>query len=82
VQEVSPLPSSGAVFTDPRDPARTLRLSWHKDWAVFVLSLWRNDSCLGSFQLPAGAAAEFVYEFTKALAGSQQLRDEGVAESA
>jgi hypothetical protein len=48
----SPLPSTGEVFLDARGPDRVLRVSWHTEAAVVVLSLWRDATCAGSFRLP------------------------------
>lgn len=68
MEHVTPLPAHGSVFFDHRDHGRSLRLSYHRDQAVFVISLWRYDVCLGTFQLPAEDAAEFVHEFVGPLA--------------
>ena len=57
MEQVTPLPSHGTVFFDERDQGRSLRLSYHQDSAVFVISLWRIDLCLGTFRLPAEDAA-------------------------
>jgi hypothetical protein len=48
----SPLPSTGEVFLDQRGDGRTLRVSWHPDADLVVLSLWRDGVCAGSFRLP------------------------------
>jgi hypothetical protein len=46
------LPVSGEVFLDDRGAQRTLRLSWHHDDGLVVLSLWRGGLCTGTFRLP------------------------------
>jgi hypothetical protein len=38
------------LFTDER--GHGLRVSWHPERAVMVLSMWRDDVCVGTFQLP------------------------------
>ena len=51
---VSALPVHGEVFVDARGGDRTLRVSWHRPHTpdgVVVLSLWRDDTCVGSFRL-------------------------------
>ena len=48
----SPLPSSGEVFLDERGAERALRVSWHGEAGVVVLSLWRGSLCAGTFRLP------------------------------
>lgn len=46
-----PLPSAGAAYLDARGDGRALRVSWHAEADVVVLSLWRDNVCTGSFQL-------------------------------
>ena len=46
-----PLPRTGGVFLDPRGEDRALRVSWHADSDVVVLSLWRDNVCVGTFRL-------------------------------
>jgi hypothetical protein len=41
----------GEVFLDARGDARALRVSWHRDVGVVVLSLWRGQVCVGTFRL-------------------------------
>ena len=48
---VVPLPSSGDVFVDAGNPEKALRVSWHHDAALVVLSLWRADTCIGTLRL-------------------------------
>ena len=69
MDRVSPLPSNGAVFFDPRDPTRSLRVSYHAEQAVFVLSQWRGSDCLATFQLSADEVPQLVYALTRSLAG-------------
>jgi hypothetical protein len=45
------LPTAGEVFVDDRGDARTLRVSWHTEAGVVVLSLWRGGTCAGTFRL-------------------------------
>lgn len=45
------LPADGDVFLDARDQGRAMRLSWHGDAGVVVLSLWRGATCVATFQL-------------------------------
>src|SRR4051794_5492231 len=48
--EVTALPARGDVFLDDRGTSRALRLSWHHDGDVVVLSLWRGSVCAGTFR--------------------------------
>lgn len=45
------LPATGEVFLDARGDRRTLRVSWHREAGVVVLSLWREGVCAGTFRL-------------------------------
>jgi hypothetical protein len=45
------LPVRGEVFHDVRDEGRALRLSWHHEGEVVVLSIWREHRCVATFQL-------------------------------
>ena len=49
-----PLPRTGSVFLDSRGSDRALRVSWHHEAGVVVLSLWRDNVCAGSFRLSVG----------------------------
>ncbi|HKT02171.1 MAG TPA: hypothetical protein VJT31_21805 [Rugosimonospora sp.] len=49
--EIRPLPSPGDVFTDIRGGDRTMRVSYHADREVVVVSLWAGGLCRGSFRL-------------------------------
>ncbi|HSR23489.1 MAG TPA: hypothetical protein VLW53_08060 [Candidatus Eisenbacteria bacterium] len=43
------------MLADAERAGRALRVSWHHDRGVVVLSLWQAESCIGSFRLePAG----------------------------
>ncbi|WP_210439413.1 hypothetical protein [Nocardioides xinjiangensis] len=47
------LPRTGAVFLDPRGQDRSLRVTWHQESQLVVLSLWRDNVCAGTFRLSA-----------------------------
>lgn len=51
MHRASPLPTSGAAFLDTRGGSRALRVSWHTEADVVVLSLWRAGICAGTFRL-------------------------------
>ncbi len=46
-----PLPSTGSIFLDARGVERALRVTWHSEHAMVVLSLWRENVCTGTFRL-------------------------------
>jgi hypothetical protein len=49
--EVLPLPNRGEVFLDPRGQGRSLRVSWHREENMLVLSLWQLGQCRATFRL-------------------------------
>jgi hypothetical protein len=48
---VSPLPDGVEYFLDTRGDARALRVSWHHEAGLVVLSMWRGHECVASFRL-------------------------------
>jgi hypothetical protein len=46
-----PLPPVGSIFVDARGEDRALRVSWHSEADLVVLSLWRDNVCVASFRL-------------------------------
>jgi hypothetical protein len=65
--DVAPLPVSGTVVTDWRGAGRLLRISWHGELEVFVVSVWRDDHCVGTIQLRPQDVDEVVRAFTGGL---------------
>jgi hypothetical protein len=57
---VTPLPATGEVFLDSRGSGRALRVSWHSEADVVVLSLWHGHTCSGSFRLPIEQVPDLV----------------------
>jgi hypothetical protein len=55
-----PLPATGEVFLDARGDDRALRVSWHYDSDLVVLSLWRENVCTGSFRLTLDEVPELI----------------------
>ena len=56
----SPAPRAGEVFLDARGSGRTLRVSWHEEAGLVVLSLWRSGVCTGTFRLPVDEVPDLV----------------------
>jgi hypothetical protein len=48
-----PVPAAGSIFLDARGGGRALRVTWHPESDLVVLSLWRDNVCAGSFRLAA-----------------------------
>ncbi|MGI8901104.1 MAG: hypothetical protein ACR2HA_09270 [Nocardioides sp.] len=57
---LTPLPSSGEVFLDQRDGERALRVSWHPEADLVVLSLWLGGTCSGTFRLPVEHVPDLI----------------------
>jgi hypothetical protein len=55
-----PLPASGEIFLDARGDDRALRVSWHYDTDLVVLSLWRENVCIGSFRLSVDEVPDLI----------------------
>src|SRR4051794_15180914 len=45
---VQAFPSHGDVFFDVRDDGRNLRVNWHPEQGLVVLSTWRHGSCVAT----------------------------------
>lgn len=73
MEPVSPLPTQGSVFFDPRDEGRFLRVSFHDDLQVYVLSLWRDDTCLATFRLAVEEAPRLVHALVASLIGGEAV---------
>jgi hypothetical protein len=54
------LPRTGAVFLDPRGEDRSLRVTWHQEQLLVVLSLWRDNVCSGSFRLAVDEVPDLI----------------------
>ena len=66
------IPRTGAVFLDPRGDDRSLRVSWHQEAQLVVLSLWRDNVCAGTFRLAADEVPDLI---TMLRAGLDQAYD-------
>ena len=55
-----PLPETGPVFLDARGGDRALRVSWHPEAGLVVLSLWRGNVCSGSFRLAVDEVPDLI----------------------
>ena len=57
---VRPLPRTGSIFFDARGDERALRVSWHEEADLVVVSLWRANVCSGSFRLAGDDVPDLV----------------------
>ncbi len=74
MSEVVALPRRGEVFIDARGENRALRVSWHHEQGIVVLSLWRGALCSGSFRLPASQVQLLITALVEGL--SQRYLDD------
>ena len=51
--EVRPIPTLGGVVRDVRGAGRALRVSWHREDGLVVLSLWDGPRCTGTVRVAA-----------------------------
>jgi hypothetical protein len=52
------VPPTSISVVDRR--GRRLRATWHAEAECFVVSLWRDERCVGTVQLDAASAAEMA----------------------
>jgi hypothetical protein len=64
---VRPLPRTGSVFFDARGDDRALRVSWHDEADMVVVSLWRDNVCAATFRLAADDVPDLVDTLVDAL---------------
>jgi hypothetical protein len=55
-----PLPAVGSIFLDARGDERALRVSWHPEADLVVLSLWRDNVCAASFRLAVDEVPDLI----------------------
>jgi hypothetical protein len=44
-------PASGELIPDQRGGGRWMRVTWHPEADMVVLSLWRESGCIGTLRL-------------------------------
>jgi hypothetical protein len=73
VLPVTPLPAAGEVFLDTRGSGRALRVSWHAEADVTVLSLWQGGTCTGTFRLAVEDIPDLIEALRDGLARSYDV---------
>ncbi len=69
---VAALPFHGEVFDDGREGGRALRLSWHHEAGLVVVSIWRDSRCVASFQLEEHEVPRLIASLATGLAETKQ----------
>lgn len=67
VAQVVPLPTRGEVYVDARGDGRALRVSWHHEQDMVILSLWRDTLCACSFRLQSEDVVSLVNTLVRGL---------------
>jgi hypothetical protein len=70
--EVLPLPSLGDVFADVRTDERGMRVSYHRDADVLVVSLWSGRTCRATFQLAGAEVARLSALLTEVIGAADR----------
>ncbi len=72
--QVAPLPVETSVLIDARGGGRAMRVTWHHeagDSGLVVLSLWHDQTCVGSFRLEAADVPALVTTLVDGLAAAR-----------
>jgi hypothetical protein len=78
------MPLETSVLVDARGSGRAMRVTWHHeagDAGLVVLSLWRDQECVGSFRLEAADVPALVQTLVEGL-GANGVRTSRAAQSA
>ena len=59
-ESAQPGHNRGEVFLDARGNGRAMRLSWHPQADMVVLSLWRDQTCVGTFRMSHADVGAFI----------------------
>jgi hypothetical protein len=57
-----------AVFGDARGAGRALRVTWHPETQLLVLSVWRDEVCIATHRLEAADLPQFAHLLTDTMA--------------
>lgn len=73
--QVLALRASGVALADVRGDGRWLRVTWHDEAGVVVLSLWRDRTCVGTVRLDRGEVPDLVAALVEGLAAGPAAHD-------
>ena len=66
--QVLAFPASGEIIPDQRGDGRWMRVTWHSEADVVVLSLWRETGCVGTMRLDRSQVPSLVAALVDGLA--------------
>jgi hypothetical protein len=58
------------IVEDVRRDDTFMRVTWHEESAVFVVSHWRGEVCVAATRVPVHAAPDLIQLFVRGLAES------------
>lgn len=64
------LPASGVIIPDQRGDGRWLRVTWHEEAGVVVLSMWRETGCVATVRVDRDQVPALVTALVDGLASS------------
>ena len=70
------IPATGAVLLDARGEGRALRVTWHSEARIVVLSVWKDNVCTATVRLHPDQAASLIEALA---AGLARRSDPGLA---
>jgi hypothetical protein len=71
------LPSSGEVIPDQRGGGRWMRVTWHDEAGVVVLSIWRMAACVATLRLTREQVPALLSALVSGLATAPETRATG-----
>jgi hypothetical protein len=74
------LPRTGAIYLDARGDDRALRLTWHDELGLVVLSLWRENVCAATFRLEIDEVPDLIDALRSGLARAYDVAAARLAE--
>ncbi|WP_200951171.1 hypothetical protein [Nocardioides sp. Root140] len=66
----SPFSRAGSIHLDARGGDRALKVTWHHEAGVVVLSLWRDNVCAASFRLAVDEVPDLIDALRAGLASA------------
>ncbi|WP_174524574.1 hypothetical protein [Nocardioides jensenii] len=66
----SPFTRAGSIHLDARGGDRALKVTWHHEAGVVVLSLWRENVCAASFRLAVDEVPDLIDALRAGLASA------------